>query len=141
MHELLLRYMEVSQITLATSTLSNIYIYRTQFFERTLRQRGLDSELNIATRYRLDCSGSNSCERNIFSLLHTSPERPWDPSSLLCNVYRVCFPLIKRLGRGINHLPQSSAEVKKRVEMYLYSPYVPTWEGIGYLPLPLHLMY
>ena len=29
---------------------------------------------------------------------------------------------VKRPGRGINHTPPSSAEVKERVELYLYSP-------------------
>jgi hypothetical protein len=30
------------------------------------------------------------------------------------------FPGIKRPGRGVNHPPQSSAEVKERVELYIY---------------------
>jgi hypothetical protein len=71
MHEFLPRYMEVSQITLATSTLSYIYIYiyiyiykRHNSFERTLRRRDLDIEV-IATRYGLHYSGSNPCSRNI----------------------------------------------------------------------------
>ena len=71
----------------------------------------------------------------------THPDRPWGPCSLPCNGYGVSFPLIKRLGRGVNPLPQSSAEVEERVEIYLYSPCVPSWEGMGYLPLPLLLMY
>jgi hypothetical protein len=32
------------------------------------------------------------------------------------------FPGVKRPGRGVDHLPQSSANVKGRVELYLYSP-------------------
>jgi len=32
------------------------------------------------------------------------------------------FPGVKWPGRGIDHLPPSSAEVEKRVELYLYSP-------------------
>ena len=31
------------------------------------------------------------------------------------------FPGIKRPGRGVDHPPPSSAEVKERVELYLYS--------------------
>ena len=34
---------------------------------------------------------------------------------------------VKQLGRGVDHLPQSSAEVKERVELYLYSPSQPSW--------------
>jgi hypothetical protein len=32
------------------------------------------------------------------------------------------FPGVKRLERGIEHPPPSSAEVKDGVELYLYSP-------------------
>jgi len=38
------------------------------------------------------------------------------------NKYLASFPGVKRLGRGANHLPTSSAEVKERLELYLYSP-------------------
>jgi DNA-binding sugar fermentation-stimulating protein len=31
------------------------------------------------------------------------------------------FPGVKRPGRGVDHPPPSSAEVKERVELYLYS--------------------
>ena len=50
------------------------------------------------------------------------PYRPWGPPSLLYNGYRVSSPVVKRPGRGVNHPPPSSAEVKERVELYLYSP-------------------
>jgi hypothetical protein len=61
------------------------------------------------------------------------PDRPWAPPSLLHNGYRVSFP-----GRGVDHPPPSSAEVKERVELYLYSPSGPSWPVLGRtLPLPL----
>jgi hypothetical protein len=63
--------------------------------------------------------GSNPGEGEIF---RTLPDLPWGPPSLLCNRYRVSFPRVKRPGRGANHPPSSSAEVKERVELYLYSP-------------------
>jgi hypothetical protein len=47
-------------------------------------------------------------------IFHAHPYRPWGPSSLLYNGYRV-FPGGKRLGCGVDHLPLSSAEVKERV--------------------------
>jgi hypothetical protein len=57
--------------------------------------------------------------------LRTRPNGPWRPPSLLYNGYRV-FPRgeggIKLFGRTVDHPPQSVAEVKERVEMYLYSP-------------------
>jgi hypothetical protein len=37
-------------------------------------------------------------------------------------MYQVSFPAVKRLWLGVNHPPTSSAEVKERVELYLYSP-------------------
>ena len=46
------------------------------------------------------------------------------------------FPGIKRPGRGVDHRPPSSAEVKERVELYLYSPSWASWPVIGW-PLPL----
>ena len=38
---------------------------------------------------------------------------------------------LKRPGRGSDHPPPSSAEVKERVELYLYSPSGPQWPVIG----------
>ena len=62
--------------------------------------------------------------------------RPCGPPSLLCNGYRVPFPRVKRTGRGVDHPPPSSAEVKERVELYLYSPSGPSWPVLGW-PLPV----
>ena len=59
------------------------------------------------------------------------PDRPWSPPSLLYNGYRVSFPGVKRLGRGVDHPPPSSARVKERVELYLYSPSGLTWPVLG----------
>jgi hypothetical protein len=57
--------------------------------------------------------------------------RPWSPPSLLYNGYRVSFPGVKRPDHGVNHSPLYSAEVKERVELYLYSPYGPSWPVLG----------
>jgi len=60
--------------------------------------------------------GSNRGGGEIF---RTCPDRPWGPPSLLYNGYRV-FPGGKvRPGRDAD---PSNAEVKNRVEQYLYSP-------------------
>jgi len=48
-----------------------------------------------------------------------------------CTVGTGSFPGVKRLGRGVDHPPPSSAEVKERVELYLYSPYGPQWPVLG----------
>jgi hypothetical protein len=64
-----------------------------------------------------------------FRPLQTGPGAP--PPSLLCNGYRVTSG-----GKGVNHPPPSSAEVKERVELYLYSPSGPSWWVIEWhLPL------
>ena len=36
-------------------------------------------------------------------------------------------PGLKRSGRGGDHPPPSSAKVKERVEIYLHSPFLPSW--------------
>ena len=41
------------------------------------------------------------------------------------------FPGVKRPERGIDHSPPSNAEVKERVQLYLYSPFGPSWPVLG----------
>jgi len=57
---------------------------------------------------------------------------PGSPPSLLYNGYQVSFPGVKRTGRGVDHLPPYSVEVKERVELYLYSSPGPSWPVIGW---------
>jgi len=38
---------------------------------------------------------------------------------------------VKRPECGIDHPPPSSIEVKERVELYLYSPFGPSWSVLG----------
>jgi hypothetical protein len=37
------------------------------------------------------------------------------------------FPRVKRPESGVDHLFASSAEVKERIELYIYSPFGPSW--------------
>jgi hypothetical protein len=48
------------------------------------------------------------------------------------------FSGVKRPRRGFDHPPPSSAEVKERVELYLYSTSGPSWPVLWW-NLPLHL--
>ena len=56
---------------------------------------------------------------------------PGGPPSLVYNGYRVSFPGVKRPGRGVDHPRASSAEVKERVKLYLYSSSRPSWPVLG----------
>jgi len=74
-------------------------------------------------------------------IFHTRPDRSWEPPSLLYNGYRV-FPGGKAAGAWRWPPTPSSAQIKERVELYLYSPSGPSWLVRGWtLPLPLPLLY
>ena len=50
------------------------------------------------------------------------------------------FTGVKRLEPGVDHSPSSSAEVKERIVLYLYSPYGSSWPVIGWtLPILFHV--
>jgi hypothetical protein len=63
--------------------------------------------------------GSNSGGGEIF---RTRPDQPWDPP----NGYRVCLSGVNLPGCADDNPPQSSVEVKERVELYPYSPSGPS---------------
>ena len=72
----------------------------------------------------------------------TRPDWPWGSLILLNNGYRVSFQGFKRPGSGVEYQAPSGAEVRKRVELYLYSPSEPSWPVLGrilpfVLPVPL----
>ena len=108
--------------------------------ERILRSLNLHTlllvlpilHMNITNLYRLATGwtvrGSNPGGGEIFL---TCPYRPWGSPSLLHNGYRVSFSGVKRRGRGVDHPPPSSAEVKERVDLYLYSPSGSLWPVLG----------
>jgi hypothetical protein len=72
--------------------------------------------------------GSNP---SVDDVLCTRRDRSWGPLLLLHNEYRVSFPGVKRPGRGVDHPPLSSAEVKERLELYLLFPAVRSWYVTG----------
>lgn len=80
---------------------------------------GSDNAVIIATCYVLEDSGFEPHWDDIFSPMKTCS---YGLYSLLFNGYRISFTRVKRLGCGVNITPQSSAEVKGRVVLYLYSP-------------------
>ena len=73
-------------------------------------------------------------------IFRTRPD-PWGPPSLLYNSYRVSFPGVRRPGRGVDHPPLSSTEIKERVEIYHYFPSGPSWPALGStLPLIMSVL-
>ena len=59
------------------------------------------------------------------------PDLSGGPFSLPYKRYRVSLPGVKLPGRGVNHPPPPSAEVKERVELYVYSISESPWPVIG----------
>jgi hypothetical protein len=88
---------------------------------------GRDSSVSIATRYGLDGPGIES--RWVRDFPHLS-RTVLESTSLLYNGYRV-FPGVKQPGRGVDHPPPSSAEVKETVELYVHSTSGPSRPVIG----------
>jgi len=89
---------------------------------------GQDSSVGIAIRYGLEGPGIESQWERDFP----QPSRP-ALSSTQPPIQRVpgLFPGGKAAGRGVEHPPPSSADVKERVELYLYSPFGPSWPVLG----------
>ena len=83
---------------------------------------GRDSSVGIATRYGLDGPGIKSRRGEIF--------RP-GAHSVSYIMGTGSFPGVKRPGSGVNHPLPSGAEVKERVQLYLYSLSGPSWPVLG----------
>jgi len=86
------------------------------------RGTGRDGSVGIETRYGLDGPGIESRwwggGARFSAPVQTCPGV--HPSS--CTMGTGSFPGVKRPGRGVDHPPPCSTEVKERVEPYLYSP-------------------
>ena len=93
---------------------------------------GPGSSVGIATGYGLD---GPEIESRWGKMFRTCPDRPWGPSSLLYDEYRV-FPRGKeRPGRDANPSPPSSAVVLKR---YSYTCTPPMGRTAGTEPQCLY---
>ena len=87
-----------------------------------------DSSVGIATGYGLDGPGIESRWEARFSApVQTGPEA--HPASYKMGTGS--FPGVQRPGRGVDHTPSSSAKVKERVELYLYSSCKSSWAFLG----------
>jgi hypothetical protein len=95
---------------------------------------GRDSSVDIVTRYRLDGAGIESRWRWNFPHPSRPAPGPTHPPIELVGI----FPGGK--GAGALRWPStpSIAEVKERVELYIYSPSGPSWPVLGRtLPFPI----
>ena len=63
-------------------------------------------------------------------IIHTRPAWLWVPPSLLYNGYWVFHAGVNQRARGVFHPLPSSAEIRGRIELYLYSPSGPSWGEI-----------
>ena len=99
--------------------------------------RGRDSSVTIASCYRLDDPGIESRWGARFSApIQTGPGA--NPASYTRGTGS--FLGVKQLGRGIDHPPPSSAEVKERVRLYLYSPSGSSWcSRVNFPFMPHHV--
>ena len=88
---------------------------------------GRGSSVGIATRYRLYSPGIESrCGVSFSESVQT--DRGAHPASYTMGTGS--FPGVKLPMRGVNHPPSSTAEVKERVEPYLYFC-VLSWPVLG----------
>jgi hypothetical protein len=90
---------------------------------------GRDGSVGTATRYGLDGPGIEPRWEAWFSA----------PVRTSRGVHPACYTMgtgsflrVQRPGHGLDHLPPSSAKVKERVEIYLYSPSAPSWPVLGW---------
>jgi len=83
--------------------------------------------VDTATRYGLTVREWNPGRGKIFRI---RLDRPWAHPAF-CTMGTGPFPRVKRLERGVDHPATSSAEVKGRVELYLYSSFGPSWPVLG----------
>ena len=74
---------------------------------------GQDSVVGIATRYWLD-----------------SPDRPWGPSILQHNGYRLCLPVVKWPANFLDNPSSYTAQVIERVQLHLSSASWTSWQVI-----------
>jgi hypothetical protein len=87
-----------------------------------------DNSVGIATRYGLDSPGIESrWEARYSAPVQTVPGA--HPASYITGTGS--FPGAMWPGRGVDHSPLYSAEIKERVELYLYSLFGPSWLVLG----------
>jgi len=80
---------------------------------------GRNSSVGKGTDYGLDGQGIETGGGDLGAHPHS------------CKMGTGSFREVKRPGRGVDHPPPYSAEVKERGKLYLYSTSGPSWPVIG----------
>jgi hypothetical protein len=84
------------------------------------------------SRYSDSLGAGRSADRILVGVRFFTPVQTGPGAhSASCTMGTVSFPGVKRPGPGVHHPPASSAEVKERVELYLYSHSGPSWPVLG----------
>jgi hypothetical protein len=102
----------------------------TLYISYLLYRGNWNSVVGIATDYRLEDPGVEVGVQ-VGSRIFSCPRRPdrlWGPHSLLFNGYRGSFHEMKLPGREADHLPPTSAQVKK-IWLYHPLPHTPSWRS------------
>jgi hypothetical protein len=86
-----------------------------------------DSVVDTTTVYGLDGLRIETGVCEVF--LHVQTSLGAHPASYTMGT--VSFSRVKQSERGFDHQPPSRAEVKERVEIYLYSHSGPSWPVVG----------
>jgi len=86
------------------------------------------------SRYNDSLWGFTALGSNPSAVFRTRPDWPWGPPSLQ---YKRSLPGINRPGRGVDRPSQSTAEVKEKVELCIYSSCGSSWHVVGWAsPFP-----
>ena len=106
--------------SVSTATTDRVLEIGEKYYNLLLLTKGLGSVVSIATAYGLDGPGIDSqCGRDFPHL--SRPALGAHPTS--CTIGTMSFPGgVKWREHGVDHPLPSSAEVKERVELYLYFP-------------------
>jgi hypothetical protein len=134
------RACELAVTYFTTVTFRTVAIFVTDIFQRIFRTQRLriflsiylhhcvclwagiaQSVLRLATGWTV--RGSNTGRGGFSAPVQTGPVA--HPASYTMGAESL--PGVKRPGRVVDHPPPSSAEVKERVELYLFSPSGPSW--------------
>jgi hypothetical protein len=105
------------------------FLTENQFLVLHKDPRSRDSVVGITTRYGLDSPGIESRWGARFSAPVQTDSETHPAFNTMGNG---SFPAVKRPGRGVDHPLLSSAEIKERVELYLYFPSGFSWPVLGW---------